>query len=189
MPTDLDYLRTLSIEMFDGSRHERGPFTCGVERIDNFLKISASGFVKDDNGRIYAAVDGEGGQLVGFYAIGPHSIDVSALNPDMVKRGLRVDNLPAFYLSMIGTHVKVRSKGVGSYLLADVFKRCLAASEAIGGRFIVLDAINERAAALYSRAGFVSLVSQPERMIISMAKLRASAAAATANAGRRSGPG
>jgi GNAT superfamily N-acetyltransferase len=186
MPIDLNYLRGLRIEKFDGSRHDRGPFTCGVERIDNFLKISASGFVKDDNGRIYAAVDG--GQLVGFYAIGPHSIDVSALNPDMVKRGVRVDTLPAFYLSMIGSHVKLHGKGVGSYLLADVFKRCLAASDAIGGRFIVLDAINERAAALYSRAGFVSLVSQPDRMIISMAKLRASAAAAAANAGGRPGP-
>lgn len=172
---DLEYLQTLSIEKFDGSRHDRVSFTCGVDRIDNFLKNSASGFIKDDNGRIYVAVEREGGRLVGFYAIGPHSIDVSVLNPDMVKRGLRADKLPAFYLSMIGTHADVQSKGVGTYLLADAFKCCLAAADTIGGRFVILDAINERAAAMYARAGFVSLVSQPGRMIISIAKLRANA--------------
>jgi GNAT superfamily N-acetyltransferase len=189
MPIDLAYLRTLHVERFDGSRHDRGPFTCGVERIDNFLKISASGFIKDDNGRIYVAIEREGGRLVGFYAIGPHSIDVSALNPDMVKRGVRVDKLPAFYLSMIATYAEVQGKGLGSYLLADVFRRCLAAADAIGGRFLILDATNERAAALYARAGFVSLVSQPERRIVSMAKLRANAEAAAANAGGYTDPG
>lgn len=175
MPFDLEYLQTLSIEKFDGSRRDRAPFTCGVTRIDNFLKNSASGFIKDDNGRIYAALEREGGRLVGFYAIGPHAIDVSALNPDMVKRGLRADKLPVFYLSMIGTHADVQSKGVGTYLLADAFKRCLGAADTIGGRFVVLDAINERAAAMYARFGFASLVSQPDRMLISIAKLRANA--------------
>jgi GNAT superfamily N-acetyltransferase len=182
MPFDLEYLQTLSIEKFDGSRHDRVTFTCGLDRIDNFLKNSASGFIKDDNGRIYVALERVGRRLVGFYAIGPHSIDVSALNLDMVKRGLRADKLPAFYLSMIGTHTNVQSKGVGTYLLADAFKRCFAAADTIGGRFVVLDAINERAAAMYARAGFVGLVSQPGRMIISIAKLRSNALMAAANA-------
>jgi GNAT superfamily N-acetyltransferase len=122
---DLEYLQTLGIEKFDGSRHDRVPFTCGVNRIDTFLKNSASGFFKDDDGRIYVVLEREGGRLVGFYAIGPHSIDVSALNPDIVKRGLRADKLPAFYLSMIGTHADVQGMGVGTHLLADAFSAAL----------------------------------------------------------------
>ena len=43
-----------------------------------------------------------------------------------------------------------------------------------GGRFVVLDAISEDAARLYARYGFVPLASQPDRMVLGMAKIRAS---------------
>ena len=43
---------------------------------------------------------------------------------------------------------------------------------------IVLDAIDERAKRTYARMGFESLESQPDRMVISIAKLRRNAAAA-----------
>lgn len=76
---------------------------------------------------------------------------------------------------MIAANRSVRGKGLGTLLLLDVFERCLAASKIAGGRFIVLDAINEEAAKFYRSMGFEPLVSQPSRMIISMAKIRRNA--------------
>jgi len=179
MAIDAAYLASLTIEKFDGARHDRNSFSCGVERIDNFLRISASKYVKDDNGRIYVALQPDG-KLVGFHALGPHAIDVSEFD-DATKKRLPPGwaTVPAFYLSMLGVDRSMQAKGLGTYLIGDVFHRCLAASDIIGGRFIVLDAINEMAAALYARLGFQTLPSHPGRMIISMAKVRASAEAAT----------
>lgn len=174
MPADLEYLRGLATEPFDGARHDRAPFRCGVDRIDNFLKNTASGYVKDDNGRIFLAVEREGGRIAGFYAMSPHAIDASSLDPELAKRLPRTDRISSFYLAMIAAHVDVQDKGVGGYLLADALKRCMALADQVGGRFVVLDAINDRAASLYARFGFTPLSSQPERMVVGMAKLRAS---------------
>lgn len=176
MPTDLEYLRGLAIETFDAARHDRAAFTCGVDRIDNFLKITASKYLAGDIGRIYVAVETTGGRLVGFYAVGPHSIDASELEADMKKRLPNYDRISAYYLSMIGTHSNVQGKGVGGFLLADALKRCMKAADDMGGRFVVLDAINKDAGRLYGRYGFVELPSMPGRMLLSIAKLRASEA-------------
>lgn len=176
MPADLTYLRCLAIESFDVVRHDRAAFTCGADRIDNFLKITASKYLAGDIGRIFVAVEKDGGRLVGFYAVGPHSIDASELEADMKKRLPSHDRISAYYLSMIGAHVDVRGRGVGGFLLADALKRCMSASDQMGGRFVVLDPINEDAAPLYARYDFAPLPSVPGRMLVSIAKLRANEA-------------
>lgn len=176
MPADLEYLRGLAIEPFDAARHDRAAFTCGTDRIDNFLKITASKYLAGDIGRIWVVVEKDGGRLVGFYAVGPHSIDASELEPEMKKRLPNYDCIAAYYLSMIGTHSDVQGKGVGSLLLADALKRCVQASKQMGGRFVVLDAVNDDAAKLYGRFDFIALPSVPGRMVVSIAKLRATEA-------------
>lgn len=176
MPANVEYLRGLAIEPFDAARHDRAAFTCGTDRIDNFLKVTASKYLAGDIGRIFVAVEKNGSRLVGFYAVGPHSIDASELEADMKKRLPSYDRISAYYLSMIGTHLDVQGKGVGSVLLADALKRCIQASEQMGGRFVVLDAINEDAARLYGRFDFIPLPSAPGRMVVSIAKLRANEA-------------
>lgn len=176
MAPDLEFLSRIIIEQFDGRRHDREAFDCGTDRLNNFLKITASKYVADDNGQIYVAVDQGSGKLVGYHAIGPHALDVSGFDEKARKRFPRGwDRIPAFYLSMIATDSSVQGKGLGALLIGDVFDRCIAAGEIVGGRFIVLDALNAKAVRLYARMGFGGLASQPERMIISMAKVRRSA--------------
>ena len=171
MPADLEYLAGIGIEPFDGDRHDRRDFSCGVERLDNFFKITASKYVK-----IYVAVEQDFGRVVGFHAINPHAIDVSEFDEKRRKRfpGGR-DRISAFYLSMFARDLSVRGKGLGSLLLADVFDRCLTAANIVGGRFIVLDALDEKAALLYASMGFEALPAQQGRMVISMAKLQKNA--------------
>lgn len=174
MSVDAEYLRSLAIEPLDSARHDRTGFSCGVERIDNFLKITASKYLKSDSGRIYVAVEVAKRRLAGFYALGPHAIDASSLDAKLRRRAPGLDRIACFLLSMIATDVSVRGKGLGGFLLADALKRCLRASDEIGGRFIVLDALNEDAARLYARYGFTPLASDPHRMLLGIAKLRAS---------------
>jgi ribosomal protein S18 acetylase RimI-like enzyme len=176
MAADLAWLQGIAVEKFDAGRHDRSAFDCGVDRLNTFLKITVSKYVKEDNGQIYAAVKRESGRLAGFHAIGPHAIDVTDFENVTRKRFPKGwDRIPAFYLSMIGVDRFAQGKGLGTFLLGDVFARCLAVSEQIGGRFIVLDAINDKAAALYRRLGFEELTSHHGRMVISIAKVRRSA--------------
>lgn len=172
MKVDVDYLRGLAIESFDAARHDRAAFSCGQDRIDSFLKITASKYVAGDVGRVYVAIEKDGGRLVGFYAVNPHSIDPGELDPATIKRLPRSDRIPAFYLSMIGAHIDTRDKGVGSFLLADALKRCLRVRARVGGRFVVLDAIDRKIAKLCAGFDFAPVPSLPGRMIVSIAKLQ-----------------
>ena len=187
MAADVAHFKGIAIEKFNADRHDRSAFDCGVDRINNFLKITASKYVKEDNGQIYVAVEKDTGRVAGFHVIGPHAIDVTDFDDATGKRFPRGwDRVPAFYLSMIGVDRSAQGKGLGSFLLGDVFHRCLAVSEQIGGRFIVLDAISDEAAALYRRVGFEELASHQGRMVISLAKVRRNAAEAATRATKSS---
>ena len=176
MPLDVEYLCSLDVEAFDADRHDRSDFSCGNEKLDNFLKITASRYVREGDGRIYVAVERMSGRLIGYYAVGPHAIDISALDEKARKHLPRGrDRISAFILSMMAVDETVQGRGVASFLLGHLFTRCLAAADIVGGRFLVLDAIDERAATTHQRMGFESLASQPGRMLISIAKLRRNA--------------
>jgi GNAT superfamily N-acetyltransferase len=179
VPTDVDFLRAVAIEPFDSVRHDREGFASGSSKYDNFLKITATRFVREGDGRIYVAVERGSPQVIGYYAIAPHAIDAASLDAADRKRVPgNYDRIAAFILAMMAVDGRFQGRGLGTLLLADAFGRCIAAAEITGGRFIVLDAEDERAKSLYSRVGFQALASDPMRMIISIRKVRASAAAA-----------
>jgi GNAT superfamily N-acetyltransferase len=109
-------------------------------------------------------------RIIGFYALSPHAIDRERLPQD--KTLPRHERLSAIYLSMIAVDTSVQGKGIGSFLTANALAKCVDIADLGGGRYVVLDALNENAARLYRRLGFVDLPSQPLRMVIAMATVR-----------------
>jgi ribosomal protein S18 acetylase RimI-like enzyme len=174
MGIDKEFLASLKIEPLDSDRHERAAFSCGEPRIDNYLKNSAGNHARQDFVKVYVAVRKDSATVLGYYAIGPHAIDVSALSPEMAKKMPRWPSVSAFYLSMVGVDVTCQGKGLGSLLVGDAFKRCAMVADEVGGCFIVLDALSDDAARLYRRLGFIDLPSHEHRMLIGMKKVRAS---------------
>ena len=80
MPTDSSDLR---IEHFDPARHNRAGFSCGVDRLDNFLKLNAKKQQKDDMTRVYVAVEDGSADILGYHAInlGMMNVDELAKRP------------------------------------------------------------------------------------------------------------
>jgi len=76
MPTDLCDLR---IEHFDPARHNRAGFSCGVDRLDNFLKLNAKRQQKDDMTRVYVIVEEGNAKILGYHAINLGMMDAGEL--------------------------------------------------------------------------------------------------------------
>jgi GNAT superfamily N-acetyltransferase len=179
MSRDEDWLRRLIVERLDRAKHDRAAFSCGVSRIDNFLKNSAAKQADDDFSRTYVVIAPPSSRILGYYALGAHAIDVGSLPETDRKRMPRHPTVAAIYLSMIAVDRTVQRRGLGGFLMADVLVRCLAVAEQIGAHFIVLDAIDDHAARLYRTIGFHDLPApgQERRMIVPMRKVRRALAA------------
>lgn len=174
MTIDEAWLARLRIEPLDRAKHDRAAFSCGIDRIDNFLKSTAAKQADQDFTKTYVVVEPPSNGILGYYALCMHAIDIRTLPELDRKRMPRHDKIPAVYLSMIAVDTNVQNRGLGKLLLADVLKRCADVADKIGCHFIVLDAIDENAARLYRRMGFHDLPApgQGNRMVMSIAKAR-----------------
>ncbi len=95
--------------------------------------------------RTYALVADPGDEIAGYFAAAPHLLEREQA-PRSIGRGASV-RIPAILLAQLALHQRLHGKGLGSELLVHALTRIVAAARGAGGRIIVVDAIDERAAA------------------------------------------
>ena len=78
------------------------------------------------------------------------SLSLSA--PTFVALDVRI---PLLLIGRLAVDSEWRGRGLGSALLVDAVRRCLAASEIAGARGVVAHAIDDAAVSFYERHGFV----------------------------------
>jgi GNAT superfamily N-acetyltransferase len=169
---DPAFLARVRIEPLDRKKHDRAAFSCGEPRIDNFIKSSASRQQDEDLTRVCVACLDQSHVVIGYYALNNHSIGVATLQEEIRKRLPRYDSIGAIYLSIVGVHSGHQGAGIGRVLMAHAFGRCVEIADLAGAHFVVLDALNERAARFYRRLGFEDLPGHSPRMLIGMKVVR-----------------
>lgn len=167
------------IEPLDPVRHDRGSFSCGAVRLDNFLKRTARKHQAGSFSRVWIATYGRSSQILGFYALNAHSLEGDDLPKELTRDAPRHRAIPAVYLSMIAVDRRQQGQGIGRILPADALARAASASELVGIKAVVLDVIEdgekelmEKRRAFYTAMGFESLPGRPLRMIIGIETIR-----------------
>ncbi len=178
MPTDAEDQAPFKIQPFDPKTHGRTAFSCGVPQIDNYLKLTAKKGSKADVVRIWVVVDEED-NIVGFYGINMHAVDVKDMPAAYKKKAMKHGLLPAAFIAMIGVDEKHQGNGLGSALLADALGRIARASAEIGTCVIMLDVFDDgdadtvaRRKAYYKSFGFIPLPDQPLKLFMPVATAR-----------------
>ena len=169
----------ITIEPFDPGRHDRSGFSCGTDRLDNFLRFSARKQQKDDFTRVFVAVAQASPRVLGYYALNAHAVATDDLGVDRPRRTPGTGSIPALYLSMIAVDQRGQGRGLGSDLAIDALNRALNVAGEVGLKLVVPDVIDdggteafERRAEFYRRLGFRSFQDRPERMFIAMDTIR-----------------
>ena len=167
------------IEPLDPARHDRAAFSCGVEQVDNYFKRTANKLALANNVRIWVMASPEDG-LIGFYAINAHAVAYTDLPAKFAKTRLGHGPIPAAYLSMIGVDTKFAGKGYRGDLLIDALSRIARAADDIGIAVVMLDVLDcgnaelvEQRLKLYTSYGFSPLPSNPLRLFLPLATVRA----------------
>jgi len=162
----------MSSVALDKNRHDRKSFDCGVNALNNYLRLIANQQSSRDNSRTYILEDGEGNRkIMGFYTLTMISVDLSSLPPNLQKKHKYSDSVVLIArLAVDKQHVK---KGLGSWLLVDALKKLLTASDTVGFPLVVVDA-KDGVAAFYEKFGFKAFKDEKNKLFITIADIRAS---------------
>jgi len=158
-------MKDLHIKELD-SGHNRPLFSCGNASLDDYIKRQAKQDVKRRIARVYVATNTlSESDIVGYYTLSTLSIDLSALPPEQIKK-LPKHPVPAALIGRLAVSENHQGQGIGAVLLVDAIKRTIAISESIGIYAVVVDAIDDKAAAFYQHFGFKQLSASANRWFL-----------------------
>ncbi len=138
-----------------GEQHILDDFDSGVESLDRWLKETARHSDTKRQSRTFVWCE-DGLAVVGYFTLAPHVIHRAELSAKVGRGDL--NEIPAILLARLALHVKYQGQGLGAELLVDALRRAVVASDQVGGRYVVVDALDERAGLFYERYGFVRCV-------------------------------
>jgi GNAT superfamily N-acetyltransferase len=146
-------------------RHDRTAFSCAVAALDDWFRLRAGQNEKRNVARIFVAIDDQRG-IVGFYSLSSFTFTIADLPPEHVERLPRYDVIPAALIGRLARDERVRGEGVGGLLLADAIRRVIGASRSLAVFAIVVEAMDEKAAAFYRDCGFAAFPNRPLRLFM-----------------------
>lgn len=154
--------------------HDLSAFSCGKPGLDHWLKTRA--LSNQEKGFTAVMVVHDAGRVVGYYGLAPTAV-VASLLPRAIRTGQPPDPVPCLLLGQLATDRKWSGQGIGTGLVKHALERCLAAAALIGGRALMVDAIDTEAADFWRRRGFVPAKDDPLVLFRSIAAIAASFAA------------
>jgi ribosomal protein S18 acetylase RimI-like enzyme len=150
-----------------GSGHRRDGFSCGVESLDRYLKQQATQDVRRRASACYVAIDVASDRLAGYYTLAAGGVPLTDLPEALAKRLPRYPSVPVARLGRLAVDQAYKGRKLGAALLWDAGMRALR-SEVVAFALVV-DAIDDAAAAFYRHHGFVSLGGDARRLVIPLA--------------------
>lgn len=153
--------------------HDLSDFSCGKPVLDHWLKARA--LSNQQNGFTAVLVVHDAGRVVAYYGLAPTAV-VPAAMPRSIRTGQPPDPVPCLLLGQLATDTRCTGLGIGTGLVKHALQRCVQAAELIGGRALVVNAVDDEAAQFWQRRGFVPSRDDPLMLFRSIAAIAASLA-------------
>jgi len=151
--------------------HEVAEFSCGKPSLDRWLKTRA--LSNQEKGFTAVLVVHEANRVIGYYGLAPTAILPSTL-PRSIRTGQPPNPLPCLLLGQLATDQNWIGKGIGTGLLKHALQRCVMAAELIGGRALIVNAVDIEAQVFWQRRGFIASKDDPLILFRSIADIAAS---------------
>lgn len=154
--------------------HIVAPFSCGKPALDYWLKTRA--LSNQQKGFTAVMVVHEAMRVIGYYGLAPTAVAPAVL-PRSVRTGQPPDPVPCLLLGQLATDATWTGRGLGTSLVRHALERCVTAAALIGGRALIVNAVDMDAAEFWRKRGFVPTHDEPLMLYRPMAAIAASLAA------------
>ena len=153
------------------AEHDIAQFQCGKPALDHWLKSRA--LRNQEKGFTVVMVTCDGNRVVGYYGLAPTAVAPDAL-PRRIRTGQPPDPIPCLLLGQLAVDQRYGRQGIGSGLLRHALTRCLKAASMIGGRAVLVNAVDKDAAEYWHNRGFLASRDDPFTLYRSVADIAAS---------------
>ncbi len=113
-------------------------------------------------------------RVVGYYSLAPGSISTRLATVRAAK--FAPDPVPIVLLARLAVDEAEQGRGLGSSLLKDSLQRALAGAEIIGGRAVLVHAMDASAVSFYTRYGFETCQASEFHLMLLMKDIKAALA-------------
>jgi GNAT superfamily N-acetyltransferase len=151
--------------------HEVAAFDCGVDSLNVWLAQQARRAQHAGTARTFVWVRPDTpDQVWAYFSLAPTELARQSLSRGQSSG---YSTVPGYLLARLAVHVDLRGRGYGGQLLVDALSRAARAAETGGGRLVVVDALDEAAAAFYRHHDFTPVRDNPHRLVLKIASIRA----------------
>ena len=156
--------------VLDKKRHNRKGFNCGIEALNNYLKVMASQQAGKDNTRTFVLEDQENNcAIIGYYTLTMIPLDLSSLPVKLQKKHSSAGS--AGLIARLAIDKRYAGKGYGEWMLIDALHKLLLTSDTVGFPLVIVDA-KEGVAAFYQKFGFTPFHDSSDKLFITIKKVR-----------------
>lgn len=152
----------LIAEPLDG--HDLDGFRSGNDDLDQWLRQSARPATGQGT-RTWVVAD-EQGVVIGYFAVAPHLVARGDV-PRSIGRGAP-EQIPAVFLAKLALAESLHGQDLGSELLILALRVIAEAAKQVGGRLVVVDAIDEGAYRFYEHHDFRPVPGDARRLVIKL---------------------
>ncbi|MEO5658198.1 MAG: GNAT family N-acetyltransferase [Polaromonas sp.] len=146
--------------------HDRKGFDCGQSDLNLFLSKYARQSHENGASKTYLAIEnGDGKTVLGYYTLSPAQVEFSRV-PEIARYNLGRHDVGGFRLGRLAVSTRIQGKGLGGQLLLAAARRCIRASEQVGGTSLLIDAKDEKTAKWYQLFGAVALNDLPLSLML-----------------------
>ena len=162
---------------FDPAHHDASAFDSGEPDLDTWLRNHAADAQARRVATTFVWCRPDAPAVVAYYSLTGHVLQRDRL-PKSIGRG-SPDEIPAVLLARLALDRSLHNRGHGGELLVDALARLVAATTQVAARFIVVDALHEKAVTFYEHHGF-RRIPATQRLVMKVSDAAAAIAAVEA---------
>ena len=164
-------IRSISAPVLLTPEHDVSKFDCGKSALNQWLQRYALSNQRHGFTRVLVACVDD--RVVGFYGLTQTAIDPS-LMPRRIRTGQPPKMIPAILIGQFAVDIKFAGRGLGSTMLRHALNRALHGAQLLGGRVVLVEAIDEDAEAYWMANGFQPIIGKQSTLFSSISDVERS---------------